>query len=270
MFNFDTIIVAPFQQGQKLSGFNKGAGVIYDIMNGKKTNLELDTVPQTYSGKSTDDINDDYQSLFETCKKHDKYVLLGGDHSIGQPSVAASLEKIDPKNLYVIWIDAHGDINTYKESKSKNLHGMPLAGLVGYEKPWVNTKKKLLKTNLLYFGLRDADDFEMRKITKDKIFYTSIIETLIQKINDIIVSNNNAVFHVSWDVDSLDPIYMDSTGCRVPNGLKPIHVVMAINYVKNRMIALDIVEYNSEIGTDESKLTSVCSMNDILTQIMLV
>jgi len=73
------------------------------------------------------------------------------------------------------------------------------------------------------------DEFEIIKIKEDNIFYTSNIDQLIKKIQSIIDSNKNCVFHVSFDVDGLDPNNMSSTGTTAVDGLTPNDVIECVN-----------------------------------------
>ena len=269
------IVVAPYEQGQKRKGVAAGSTELSNMLQEylRKTNYmwtirELRILPQLKNWA------DDYKMLYDALKEKQSYILLGGDHSIGQSSVAASLYKVlhstdstkepTPNDLGVIWIDAHPDTNTFEASLSKNFHGMPLAGIVGYEKPWFETKATLPTKNLLYFGIRDIDDFENKKITENSVFNTMSCKDLILKVDSMIKENPNIKFHISWDVDSLDPTILDSTGCLAPNGLIPSDIYTIVNYLKGKLIAMDIVEYNPLLG-DRAKSASV--MSDIFSHI---
>jgi len=241
------LISAHFEKGQKKKGVKDGCNDLRNIIS-------------KYRGSSTcrEIYDEDYESLYRVLRDIPNYILLGGDHSIGQSSVASSIYKVDDvKNLYVIWIDAHGDINTYESSLSKNLHGMPLSGIVGYEKPWFEIKSNLPLDNLLYFGIRDLDLFEREKIEYDNIFYASDFNELKDEITMILMKNKNARFHVSFDVDSLDPKYLDSTGCLAEGGLHPDDIINTIELVRDKMIAIDIVEYNPMLGNREKSLETL-------------
>lgn len=264
---YDNVVRAPFGHGQLKSGVADGANDLYSIISSMyHVNNNL-----TYHPMHTKHITPegewkyDYEYLRNLLFDLPTYVLFGGDHSVGQSSVGASLKKIvNIDDLVVIWIDAHPDSNTYESSESKNYHGMPLAGILGYEEPWFKIDKKLPSTNLLYYGIRDADKFEDEKIKEDNIFSTNDHNILIDKIDKIIDKNNNVKFHVSFDVDSLDPEFMTSTGCVVEGGLNPMNVVKVINHVIKRVIALDIVEFNPTIGDREK---SVDTLKNILSSI---
>jgi arginase len=192
-------------------------------------------------------------------------ITLGGDHSIGHSSVSSSLNKY-ADDLLVIWIDAHADINTHDSSLSKNTHGMPVSGLVGLEPNWINDKIPILKpSNLVYFGIRDLDSAEVEFISKLGIRHFNNISNLTTYLDSIGLTNKKV--HISFDIDSLDPVYLDSTGTIASDGLSPRSVVELYNYVKEKtqIVALDVVELNPELG-DLSK--SIYTLEYILSNIL--
>jgi arginase len=264
---FDNIVLAPFEQGQQKKGVGEGSYQLNSLFQrighdvGLKPSQQFIVIPDSNTDKKW---GDDYKKLYDVLKELKSYVLFGGDHSIGQSSVASSLTKVNPSDLAVIWIDAHADANTYEASISKNYHGMPLAGIVGYEKPWFEFDLTLPTQNLLYFGIRDLDEFEVKKINENGIFHTHNLQNMMQKINEIISNNPNTKFHISWDVDSLDPAIFNSTGCLAENGLKLSDVIEIISCLKDRLIALDVVEYNPMLGNDEQSQKVLCEFFNAL------
>ena len=205
----------------------------------------------------------DYQILYEYLCTKDKYLLLGGDHSVGNPSVFASIFKTsDVNNLYVIWIDAHADANTLEASVSKNIHGTPLSSVIKWEEPWFPIKEYLPTTNLLYFGIRDLDEFEKVKIAEHNIFNTRNLQEMLAKLDHVIKNNSKARFHVSFDVDALDSSIMTATGCVVDEGLFPHEVASVINFVKSQLIAFDLVEFNPSLGDKDKSFESVKAIID--------
>jgi len=255
---FDNIVVAPFEQGQRKKGVGNGAHELNSLLLDVSRDMGINVlrqyslvVPNSNDNKKW---GDDYKILHDILKGIESYTLFGGDHSVGQSSVAASLTKVTPSNLIVIWIDAHADTNTYESSISKNFHGMPLAGIVGYEKPWFDFDLRLPTSNLLYFGIRDLDDFEEKKINENNIFHTKNLKNMVDKINEIILNNPNVKFHVSWDVDSLDPKIFDSTGCLADDGLTLDDINGVMDCVKSQLIALDIVEFNPKLGNRQKSV----------------
>jgi arginase len=150
-------------------------------------------------------------------------INIGGDHSMGIGSVGASLNKYGP-GLKVIWIDAHADINTRKSSPSGNFHGMPLAFLTGLDKSddFDYICNLLPFENLCYIGIRDLDEEEISVVKKHNIKtvltenFNNHIDTVIENIINWV---GNSPVHISFDVDSLDPKYIQYTGTRVSEGL---------------------------------------------------
>jgi arginase len=262
---FKNVLLSPFRQGQRKLGVETGAYHLYEALNLSKSSIIASHSPITSIGSSTEIIDTtsekwkvDYTRLYNVAKSLDNYILLGGDHTVGQPSVLASLTKVKKSSdLLVIWIDAHADMNTYESSLTKNFHGMPMAGILDLEPAWVNCHQILPHENLLYFGIRDLDEYEREKIEELEIFNTNEIDVLKKEIETKIELNNDIKIHISWDVDSLDPKYLDSTGTTADGGLCPDDIIELFNFVGKRVIALDIVEYNPLLGDDKKSLATM-------------
>ena len=110
----------------------------------------------------------DYEQKYMTHTRGETPFTIGGDHSIAIGSVAGSLD-FYKKDVSVIWVDAHADINTYEASETKNLHGMPLSFLTGLDTSFINMNgNELLLDRLLYYGLRDVDKFEQELLDSRK------------------------------------------------------------------------------------------------------
>ena len=273
--NFDTVISVPFKQGQRKDGVDKGTEHLFKLLQESKCNLITDdlTLITVYSKQTNIDISNnlwkqDYQQLFNICKNYKRKLLLGGDHTVGQSSVLSSMCNVDnPEDLLVIWIDAHADLNTYEASVTKNFHGMPLAGVVGFEDNWIDYKKTLPTNNLLYFGIRDLDDYEEEQIKKYNIFRTKDLKILINKIEQKLFENSKMKIHISWDVDGLDPSFISSTGTTAPNGLTPDDIINLFDYLDHsKIITLDIVEFNPLLGDcDKSDVVMLNIFNKLKT-----
>lgn len=269
MSSIKVLIKAPFQQGQRKSGVEKGCEILEESVLNNFDILFTETVNPSITSICTKNWQHDYEKLY-SCLLTFKvpYILLGGDHSIGMSSVACSIGKTsDVNNLYVIWIDAHADANTMEASITKNIHGQPLAGILGYEEPWFPIKCKLPTTNLLYFGIRDLDEFEVLKIKEHNIFNTRDSNIMLEKLSAITHENPNAVFHVSFDVDALDSSIMKTTGCVVDQGLFPNDVASVFNAIKDKIIAFDLVEFNPELGEEHDVLTGLNAVEQILRSV---
>ena len=115
------------------------------------------------------------------------------------------------------------------------------------DKPYWRNKNqfRLDSSQLYYFGIRDLDPAEVKLIKEEHIGYSNKIdEDLIRFIDE------SEVLLISFDVDALDPTYLDSTGCLAPNGLSPNDVKYIINYsiFHNKLFHLDIMEFNPQLG----------------------
>jgi arginase len=246
---FNTI-VAECRYGQPIDGVQYGGQYIAD-------NMGL-TVCETIKNFNKIDESEDcaYKILSDSIVKHHargKTLLLGGDHSVGISSLDAMI-KLYGDDLRVLWIDAHADINDYNSSITGNIHGMPLGfHFVGTRNilPWDKMSRKLQPHQLYYFGIRDLDIFESDLIRKYNIKHTNHInEELIEYITTA------PKLMISFDVDSLDPIYVDSTGTRATGGINPSDIYTIMNKAKN-IVHLDITEFNPMIGNKENSMNAI-------------
>ena len=258
------VISACCNSGQQKPGVALGPKLIYNCIN----QLYLDTsianmsfiINHHYKIEQTEFNNDGYEKLYDLHIKsyEDEFTLvLGGDHSIGQSSVAGSLSKYKD-DLLVIWIDAHPDLNTHKTSLSKNTHGMPVSGLLGLEPLWINRQvPKLKPENLIYFGIRDIDDAEIEFINKLNIKYFLKMNDILDYLESMDLTNRK--IHISFDIDSLDPYYISSTGTIAPNGLYLTEIIIVYKYLQkiSNIVALDIVELNPELGNINETMKSI-------------
>lgn len=199
---------------------------------------------------------------------------IGGDHSIAIGSVAGSLD-FYKKDVSVIWVDAHADINTYEASETKNLHGMPLSFITGLDTSFINMNgDELLLNRLLYYGLRDVDKFEQEILDSRNIQYMTAIELNVNNDSfeeNLIIPTNKV--HLSVDVDVLDPKFMSSTGTAVSNGLTLARLCSLIRQINDNsdIVAIDLVEYNPECAEDDIQLkTDHCNMTEIVNELLQI
>lgn len=195
-------------------------------------------------------------ALFQFGKKcisaNEFAVFLGGDHSISIGSVAAAAVA-GPIGL--IWIDAHGDFNTPKTSPSGNIHGMPVAALIG-DGPdeLVNIGQsgpKLHPTQIVQIGIRDLDVAERERLAQsgihvftmrhvDELGMAAVARQALDRLRHL------PRLHVSLDMDSLEPEEAPGVGTPVPGGLsyREAHLLMEILSDSGRVHSMDIVEIN--------------------------
>ena len=202
-------------------------------------------------------------------------LVLGGDHSIAIGTIAGVLQQ--KKDIGVIWFDAHGDINTEETSPSGNIHGMPVAvslGL-GHEK-LVSIGGKDSKIDLdkfVYVGCRDLDKGE-RKVLRDlganvftmhEIDRDGILSVMNQAIE--IAGRGKDGIHVSFDMDSIDPIYVKGTGTKVPKGLSYREANFALELIAKteKLISAEFVEVNPLLdNNNETAKLAVILMGSLL------
>jgi len=185
-------------------------------------------------------------------------LVLGGDHSLAAGSVAASaawVRKTTGKPLGLIWVDAHGDMNTPETTLSGNVHGMPLAALLGQEPSElasIGTAPAVLPENTVLVGIRNLDTrekeqiraagvhvFTMKDIDRDGV--AQVAERAVA-----LASDGTGGIHVSFDMDVCDPSIAPGVGTPVKGGLdyREAHALMEIVADSRRLVALDLVEVN--------------------------
>ncbi len=179
-------------------------------------------------------------------------IFLGGDHSISIGSVAAASE-IEP--VGVIWVDAHGDFNTPATSPSGNIHGMPVAVLVG-DGPdsLVNVGRpgpKIAPHQMVQIGIRSLDGKERDRIQNSGINIFTMrhldemgMATVARNALDRLRHFNR--IHVSLDMDSLDPDEAPGVGTPIAGGLtyREAHLLMEILGDSGKVRSIDVVEIN--------------------------
>lgn len=185
-------------------------------------------------------------------------LIIGGDHSIAHGSVSgvSAHHREQGESVGLLWFDAHGDINTPKTSPSGNIHGMPLAHLLGYgDTDLANImgySPKVRPENVVLIGIRDIDAGERELIHQSGITaYTmrDIDELGMARISREamkVVCDGTAGFHLSFDVDGCDPSVIPGSGTLVPGGVsfREAHLLLEYCADTQKMLAMDVVELN--------------------------
>jgi arginase len=201
--------------------------------------------------------------LYETarrCFDEDALPLvIGGDHSLGAGSVAAAAAWArDTRALPIglLWVDAHGDMNTPATSTTGNVHGMPLAALLGHDPAQLASiggfSPKALPAKTVLIGVRNLDErekvavreshvhvFTMKDIDRQGV--ASVVEQAVQ-----LAGTGTAGIHVSVDLDACDPGIAPGVGTPVRGGFdyREAHMVMEIIADSGLLTSLDLVEIN--------------------------
>jgi arginase len=185
-------------------------------------------------------------------------VVLGGDHSIGAGSVAAAAAAARRKqaDIGLLWVDAHGDMNSPDTTTSGNVHGMPLSALLGGEPAELagigGFRPKVLPQHTVLIGIRNLDDRERELLRAsgvtvytmkdvDRAGIAPIVEAAL-----VIAGDGTAGVHVSFDLDVCDPSIAAGVGTPVKGGLdyREAHVLMEIVADSGLLTSLDMVEVN--------------------------
>jgi arginase len=219
------------------------------------------------------------KEITATCTKHAELVLktleagkipivLGGDHSVAAGTVAGVAEFYHKQHqrIGLIWIDAHSDINTPESSPSGNVHGMPLAAIMGLGPPELanifNVHPKVNPENCVLVGVRDIDSIEKENIRRagvevftmrdiDERGMRAVMEEALR-----MAGRETAGYHVSLDMDWIDPEDAPGVGTPVRGGAtyREAHLAMEIIADHGRMLSFEIVEVNPVI--DEHNQTA--------------
>ena len=219
------------------------------------------------------------KEITATCVKHAELmiktlesgkvpIVLGGDHSVAAGTVAGVAEFYRRQNqkLGLIWIDAHSDINTPESSPSGNVHGMPLAAIMGLGPPELanilNFSPKVSPENCVLVGVRDIDAIEKENISKAGIEVFTMrdidergMRTVMEEALRM-AGRGTAGYHISLDMDWVDPEDAPGVGTPVRGGAtyREAHLAMEIIADGGRMLSFEIVEVNPVI--DEHNRTA--------------
>jgi arginase len=155
----------------------------------------------------------------------------------------------------LIWVDAHGDMNTPATTSSGNVHGMPLAALLGSEPKElasIGTSPSVLATHTVLLGVRNLDEKEKRAIRDSGVHVFTMKDIDREGIARVaeralaIAGDGTGGIHVSFDLDVCDPTFAPGVGTPVKGGLdyREAHTLMELVSDSRRLVALDLVEVN--------------------------
>ena len=228
------------------------------------------------------------QQVYDHAKEGRFVLTLGGDHSIAIGTISGTAKAIRERlgrDMAVIWVDAHADINTPETSDSGNIHGMPVAFLTGLasDEPdapfgWIKDEHRVSVKKIVYIGLRDVDRGEKKILRENwiKAFSMHDIDRHgIGKVMDMALGwiGSDTPIHLSFDIDALDPRFAPSTGTAVRGGLtlREGDFIAECVHETGSLVALDLVEVNpslEEEGAAETVRSGVsivrCALGDTL------
>jgi arginase len=211
-------------------------------------------------------------------------VILGGDHSIAVGSVAgvASYYRARQQTVGIVWLDAHTDINTPQTSPSGNIHGMPLAVLLGHGAPELTQvagfAPKVKPENTVIIGARSVDPGEkelvkslgVRVYTMSELDARGMAAVLPEAIE--IASRGTAGFHLTVDMDFIDPLYAPGVGTPERGGAtyREAHLAMEMAADSGRVLSVEVVEVNPlfDVANQTGKLAAELVLSALGKKIM--
>jgi arginase len=204
-------------------------------------------------------------------------LVLGGDHSVAIGSVSGvsrHYRKLKQR-IGLIWLDAHADMNTPESSPSGNVHGMPLACVTGFGPPELaglfGYRPKVAPANAVIVGLRDVDKTEKPHVRKSGVHAFTMRDIDERGLRSVmeeamaLASDGAAGFHVSLDMDFVDPADAPGVGTPVRGGVtyREAHLAMETICDSGRMISLEAVEVNPVL--DEANRTADLAVELIMS-----
>jgi arginase len=196
-------------------------------------------------------------------------IVLGGDHSIAvgtAAGVAAHFAK-KSKSIGMIWLDAHADMNTPESSPSGNIHGMPLAAIMGYGPPELTelggTKPMVQSRNVALVGVRDLDAKERRLIKESGVHVFTMRDVDERGMREVMsealrfASDETAGICVSLDMDFVDPSDAPGVGTPVRGGAtyREAHLALEMIADSRAIVSFELVEINPAIDLHNTTAT---------------
>ena len=185
-------------------------------------------------------------------------VVVGGDHSIAMGTVAGVSEyhRARGEKIGLLWVDAHADMNTPDTSPSGNVHGMPLAACLGMGASDLTElggfSPKVARENTVLIGIRNLDKSE-KQIVRDSGIHAYTMRDIDEHgmakvLNEALgyLTQHTAGFHVSFDLDGLDPSVAPGVGTPVRGGLRyrEAHLLMELVADCGKLLSIEVTEVN--------------------------
>jgi arginase len=217
------------------------------------------------------------KEIDKTLKRDEIPIVLAGDHSSALGTISGIRMAYPAKRLGVIWIDAHADMHSPYTTPSGNMHGMPIAGILGEDnkdrqqnKPddetieyWEKLKNlggiapKIQYNDLVFIALRDFEPAEEHLIKNNKVRVFTLPEIRKKAVERIAIEALNYLDHcdliyVSFDVDSMDSRISSGTGTPVPNGITEKEAGNLIYYImrSKKICCFEMVEINPTLDKE--------------------
>lgn len=210
-------------------------------------------------------------SCYQSVKGGKFPIVIGGDHSIAVGTISGvARHHIDNgDDLGVIWVDAHADINTPSSSPSGNIHGMPLATLMGDGHRELcdigGSHQKIKPENVALIGIRTIDEIEKKLLKESGVNYYSMRDIDERGMSSVMtealekITKKTKSLHVSFDIDGIDPRHAPGVSTPVSGGLtyREAHLLLEMAFETNKVGSLEFVELNpyTDVGAQSAHLT---------------
>ncbi|XP_026921802.1 arginase-2, mitochondrial isoform X2 [Herpailurus yagouaroundi] len=286
------VIGAPFSQGQKRKGVERGPAAVREAGLMKRLSSLgcrlKDFGDLSFTPVPKDDLYNNLivnprsvglanQELAEVVSRAVSggysCVTVGGDHSLAIGTISGHARHCP--DLCVIWVDAHADINTPLTTSSGNLHGQPVSFLLrelqdkvpqlpGFS--WI--KPCISSPSIVYIGLRDVDPPEHFILKNYDIQYFSMrdidrlgIQKVMEQTFDLLIGKQRPI-HLSFDIDAFDPTLAPATGTPVVGGLTYREGMYITEEIHNTglLSALDLVEVNPQLAASEEEAKATAGL----------
>ena len=292
------ILSAPFDKGGPLGGPQFAPNTL--LQNGllevlksvgyeaqvRQTTFEalIEKQNEEFNSLSRDDTDRKYELYHHTCQLIQKMVeeclqdgfrpfVLGGDHSVALGTVAGLAKYYfeRERKIGLIWVDAHGDINTPSTSVTGNLHGMPVAHVINLGCPQLNDlagfSPMVAPSNVVIIGARDLDRPEVEIIKKNDILCFSMADIRrigMERVQELAIeraTRGTCGFHLSWDFDWMDPNVMSAVNTPVKFGASIAEGIALLKGLFNHPLLLssEFVEYNPTHDPTSDSLKMILS-----------
>lgn len=269
------IIGAPFEGGSRKTGTSLAPAVLRtagiasvfagsevvdlgDVAVSAAPDDETDAPPFDYVAANAALIRQAVRGVLEN---GDLPLLIGGDHSVSWGSMAALLDVCPDAEC--VYIDAHGDFNTPESSPTGNIHGMHIAFLTGLADVSRYTgafrhavmpfrRMHFYATRSLDPGERETAGCLSADITTAAYIRSHGIEAVCDALSRKIAASTSPHFHLSVDVDAVDPSFAPGTGVPEPDGLTPgeVSALIAATVSSGKIVSVDLVELNPALDRD--------------------
>ncbi|HSW96855.1 MAG TPA: arginase [Candidatus Saccharimonadales bacterium] len=200
------------------------------------------------------------EKTLKAIERGEKVIALGGDHSLCLGVISGASVAVKGE-LGLIYLDAHGDMNTTESTLTGNIHGMPLAALMGFgDKQLLHVykpTKKISKENMLHIGGNDFDPGELELIEKKELNVFKTVDMLSEGLKPLFtkideLSKRVKNIWVSLDLDVIDEMYAPGVGMPNKAGLTYREITTIADYIgkKPNVLGIDINEYNPLTDVD--------------------